>query len=841
MNGTAANGATMQTLQGQLPFLQKLARADVAYILHDAVEEQSFSAGQFLYAQDESVKYVRLILEGSVEEVRTTRQTSGARNQTLRRIVGPGTKLGIYDFLAQHEHSTRARARESGRLIAIRATALERLLYRFPETRSSLAPLQKIERLRTIPLLADLDWIALGFVADATSDKIAIKAQQAIYSAGNPAEQIYFIDQGQVELRWLGGDALLQGNGATFGFSAPGATMPGMAPPLDHDATATINTTLFVIGRQNLIDIMGLPPEEPGHRLRRLMLGMLDQLPVFHNFTPAQRQLLAGFVSYYHIPNNYLLIQQGELNDSLWMLLPGSYAKIHALDKDGAALLSTNADGPNYFGEHTLITQLPANSTIEAEAGSHWLRLHARDFQVFAREYGPDLPQKLILRASIAQLRGTVQQREQYSWLQEDEVLQIFLRHHWLILFRKTLLAQILLLVLIVSLLVISRVTEPAYIWFFFSLGALIALFALAWGIIDYLNDYIMVTNRRVVRQEKVLFFSEWRQEAPIDQVQNVTTSQTFFGNLLGYGRVDVQTAAVRNPIRFDYVPDPNTVKTAIFAQRDTRAGHVRAEGKLIIQHLLAGRLGVDLQLPARVRIDAPERSAPTKPSWWQNFVDALLGRLHLQRTLQDRIIWRKHWVVLFVQIVGPLFILLAILTLLLSQLTPIPGLEQYRQLLQTLDIVLVICGLADLIWLAWLVEDWRNDTYEVTKTEIIDVEKTPLFLSEVRRSARLNDIQNVTVEIPTPFHYWLNYGNVQMETAGKEGILTFSKVPGPREVAAEINRRIDAFRRNEELNAARKRAQELPDWFEMYNRLDPDKQEWVRAAVNNPLKPSSP
>ena len=122
-----------------------------------------------------------------------------------------------------------------------------------------------------------------------------------------------------------------------------------------------------------------------------------------------------------------------------------------------------------------------------------------------------------------------------------------------------------------------------------------------------------------------------------------------------------------------------------------------------------------------------------------------------------------------------------------------------------------------------------------------VDIEKTPLFLSEVRRSARLNDIQNVAVEIPTPFHYWLNFGNVQMETAGKEGTLTFNKVPGPREVAAEINRRIDAFRRNEEVNAARKRAQELPDWFEMYNRLDPDKQEWVRTAVNNPLKPNSP
>ena len=49
--------------------------------------------------------------------------------------------------------------------------------------------------------------------------------------------------------------------------------------------------------------------------------------------------------------------------------------------------------------------------------------------------------------------------------------------------------------------------------------------------------------------------------------------------------------------------------------------------------------------------------------------------------------------------------------------------------------------------------------------------------------------------------------------------------MPGPREVAAEINRRIEDLRRQEQQNLARQRARELPDWFELYNRLDTDKQ----------------
>ena len=48
----------------------------------------------------------------------------------------------------------------------------------------------------------------------------------------------------------------------------------------------------------------------------------------------------------------------------------------------------------------------------------------------------------------------------------------------------------------------------------------------------------------------------------------------------------------------------------------------------------------------------------------------------------------------------------------------------------------------------------------------------------------------------------------------------------GDAEVAAEINRRIADLRRQEQVDQARRRAQELPDWFELYNRLEPEKTE---------------
>ncbi len=821
----SANQKPMQVLLEQLKFLRDMTRDEVIYILNDAVEEYTFVAGEFLFAQDEPVNYVYLILAGSVEELRTSRDATGATRQTLKRNAGPGTKLGLYDFLYKHEHSTRARARENGRLLTIRATALERLIYRFPDVRGSLAPLQKIDRLRTIPFLAELDAIALGFVADITSDKLEYKTRQEICSPGQPADPIYLLDQGQVQLKWPDGGTLLLGNGAAFGFARPGSLHHSVTPQRENSAMAVAATAVYAIPRANLIDIMGSEPERRGYQLRRLVIETLDRLPVFQNFKPEQREKLAGFTSHYYIPNNYLIIQQAELSDSLWILLPGYRAKIHALDKTGQALLSTGAEGPNYFGENSLIAQLPAESTIEAEPNSQWVRLHWRDFQIFTQENGLDLPRKLVLRTNAERLFGAIEKRQHYSWLQEDEILDVFVRRHWIVLLRKTSPGQILLVLLVLGLLVSARLAAPWYAWWLLGLVGIITLLQLTWGAIDYLNDYMMVTNRRVVRQEKVLFVNEWRQEAAIEQIQNVTTSQTFLAKLLGYGDVEIQTAAVRGGIRFNYVPGPDAVKRSIFAQRNTREGHTRAEGKIVIQRLLAGRLGVDTHLPNRVRLAPTERDEPAPVSKWRPFSGYLRSKLNLQRTEHDRIIWRKHWIVLLSQVFVPIALLGIIVLAILAQFMPLNLPERVRDAMQTFDILLAIFGLMDIGWLAWLITDWRNDTFEVNKKEIVDVTKSPLFLSETRRTARLTDITNVEVDIPTPLHYWFDYGHVRLETAGREGDLTFDGVPGPREVAGEINRRIEDYRRQEQLDQAHQRAQELPDWFEMYNRLDPDRQ----------------
>jgi uncharacterized membrane protein YdbT with pleckstrin-like domain len=136
------------------------------------------------------------------------------------------------------------------------------------------------------------------------------------------------------------------------------------------------------------------------------------------------------------------------------------------------------------------------------------------------------------------------------------------------------------------------------------------------------------------------------------------------------------------------------------------------------------------------------------------------------------------------------------------------------------LQLILGLLLFADLLWIAWIVADWRNDTYEVTTNSIMDVEKKPLFFDEKRRMARLDEIENIEVNVPSFLHYLFDFGSVRLQTASSDGNFTFDLVPHPHAVAAEVQRRIEEYQTRERMIAAQRRAQELPDWFDLYDLL---------------------
>lgn len=131
--------------------------------------------------------------------------------------------------------------------------------------------------------------------------------------------------------------------------------------------------------------------------------------------------------------------------------------------------------------------------------------------------------------------------------------------------------------------------------------------------------------------------------------------------------------------------------------------------------------------------------------------------------------------------------------------------------------------------WFWWVVQDWYNDTYEVTDTEIIDTEMRPLFFpiyfDKMVRRASLIDINDISYTVPGPLSYLLNMGSVVAETAAQAGKFSFDRVKNPMAVSDEIRRRVEQYYERQRTAENRRRAQEFPVWFEMYERLGTERE----------------
>ncbi len=825
----------------QVPFLSGLPDKEVIFLLTDSAWQQTLHEREYLYRQGDEAEAIYIILQGRMQQTRLEEERDGRTKIgpkiTLRRELAAGDILGKYEMLYRLPFQTRARALEATQLLVIDAMAISRLIYRFPQVRNKIANLQMIGRLRTMPFFAALNIIELSFVADACKVTSFAKAEE-IYKADETAKQIYLIDKGQVELAWDSGKKLGLGNGTAFGFADRNDEKiygtPITPSSVGHSATAVCVVTLFQVERAVLLDIANLNPEQVGIGLRKERTSTMDRMVVFSKFLPEQRAELLGFMNYYHFADHHhLLMQQGEIADSMWILMPHRNATVVALDKSGKEVAKSLVSGPTYFNEGALRVQLQMDATIDAEPESRWLRLHWRDFQIFNRLHNGEPAEKLIMSIDADDLLGERATRARYSWLQEGERLVDFNRRHWVALLVKILLPLAITLILLLLWLALFILLPLSTRFNLVILGTIvfITLPIWLWQVADYMNDYLLITNRRVVRQEKVILINELRQSAFLKQVQNVDSAATFFGNILGYGDLTIQTAGATGGIVFDMVANPDRIKKIIFEERAKELVSSSAESKMVIQNLLEERLGLTLQMPSRVRSDE-DFYVKQKQSRWSRYVSYLRGEQDFGITEVDTVTWRKHWFLLITKLFTPGLVtmvsIFAIFVLLVpSSFFGIP--VAFATTGSALLFALVPIALFGFAWSGWVYADWRNDTYVITGNEIVDTEKKPLFFAEERRTARLDDIENVKLEIPSPIHYILNFGNVELQTAATDGDLTFDYVPNPRAVSEEIRRRIDSFSRQKELQQARQRAQELPDWFETYNRLDADR---------NPLQP---
>jgi uncharacterized membrane protein YdbT with pleckstrin-like domain len=397
---------------------------------------------------------------------------------------------------------------------------------------------------------------------------------------------------------------------------------------------------------------------------------------------------------------------------------------------------------------------------------------------------------------------------------------------HWWVLFRSLWLTILLLIFMLVI------VIPPTNAFFTAISGPLLIVLGIIafgnflWNLIDYLNDYYIVTDQRVIHRERVVLIYDAQDETPMGKVQNVTVDRPgFLYTLFDMGNLRVETQGTRANIQFEFAPNPEVPNKLILERRDrariesraTERSRVRVE---LVQEMgmASTEAGADASGGGKKDKGKPPGMGRRLANGWAGFQRNILPRLRLDRG--NEIVYRKHWLNLLGTALLPFVLALGYTVALLFTRMRIPELST---LLFSFPVVVVTILVGAMLWgwFIWQYENWRNDLYILTPDRLIDYKRTPFGLGgETKRTASLENVQNVTATTRGFIDTLFNVGDVSIRTGGVENELNFARVYAPRRVQGEIVKQLEEFQNNKRIREAKQRRQEFIEWIGIYDEL---------------------
>ena len=384
--GTPPTSALLQSLL----YLKGLPLEEIGDLLQANSLVIEFSPGDELTRQDDAAEHLFFILSGSVRITRRNTAPAGAED-TLARVAIAGDILGRYELTFSLTYTSTATAENAVTALCIERSTVERLLYRYPTAHQQTAYQAMVNRLRTMPLLADVDMVIIGFLADEIRSQ-TVQAGTVLYTQNQVPSTLYLIAQGQVELYHprRTDNCLLLGTGGSFGFpGSVGVTNNAAPDKYGHWAEAKTESTVYELPWRTIRQVGRRFPQAIDPEIQLLPAKTISAVSIFAGLTPHEQIQLSGFCSFHRIPQFHPIMQQGDSADSMWILLENSRAVLSALDEENRALPRAPVRGIVTFNETALLAPTPVELTVESEPGSLWLRLHRQDYQRFGQICGP--------------------------------------------------------------------------------------------------------------------------------------------------------------------------------------------------------------------------------------------------------------------------------------------------------------------------------------------------------------------------------------------------------------------------------------------------------------------
>ena len=555
-------------------------------------------------------------------------------------------------------------------------------------------------------------------------------------------------------------------------------------------------------------------------------VAFLRKIHLFYGLEDDELEVIADGMREVLVNKGDVIFEQDSKAESFYLIYSGG-VRIVRKPQQGREFQLAVLVKNDYFGEMGLVARRKRSGTVTATSDSILLILEREDFE----ELFKSTPQ-LRLNLDVAIRSRQLARSLRFKWLRRDEVIYFLARKHPIVLYEK----------LAIPVLTLGVPLAFFYAWFFISSKFLIVMFAAvlslvaiilwgAWIVVDWGNDYYIVTNQRVVWLEKVVGIYDSRQESPLSTILSVSVETGQLGRILDYGDVIIRTYVGKIP--FSHVTHPEQAQHMIEEYWNRTKEHAVGLEKDAMKNAIRKRLGLPMPKSKRgfgepapeIKKDAPPPKRGASSLAFLKFLGA--NTLKLRYESGENVFYRKDWVVLMLDAWIPFtgsFALLLLLIIRIFQLAFDP-----QQLLisfqdgfkvDTWASVFFLSFFPFAAWLTYQVMDWSNDTYEVTNEQIIDIDRKP-FGTESRNAAKLESILGTNYVRKGVLGNLFNFGTVYITVGGSK--LAFEDVIDPATVQSDIDRRRMA--RSAQQNEAKIAGERdrMAEWLATYHKSAQD------------------
>lgn len=543
------------------------------------------------------------------------------------------------------------------------------------------------------------------------------------------------------------------------------------------------------------------------------LISILQAAYPFHLLEAEEIEDVFKHAAVYQYEIGQEIYAQTQPSNRIYLLAAGK-VKLFKTDRRSRVIFTESVQLGNLFGLECADNQKRWSFAV-AETPVVVLSVNLKHLQTILHKY-PILAEPLESNFNAHKISF----QRHFSWKETDETFYFADHRHPAVLLWKLVTPILVWITGMLALLLFLSSTSPANpaAWYL-AAGLLLAVFVwviLLW--IDWDNDFAIVTNRRVLFQEKIILLYDSRQEAPINAVLSVGRDTTQIGRIFQFGELVVQTYT--GVILLPAIRNPELVTEVIaYSQQQKMTSIGRSERveqmAVSLRNQLAGE-----------KADLKENIQKTQQTN-RGFGDVLSSFIMLRVEHDGTITYRTHWLILFQRILAPTLVLVFLQLVLIARLTSVIS------VFEPVGVALVIgmLDLAALLWWVYQFLDWRNDYYVITYDQVEDVYKKPLG-TEDKRVAPLKNIQSINFKRNGLLGILFNYGTVYILIGDNQ--LTFNNVFNPSEVQREIFNRLYTREYKQKLDEEKAEQLRIREWIEAYNRvlLDIESEQSLKLSL---------